>query len=162
MFEFEFEGQESSSPKKVICHIDVYFWIEWKGTEWVMTNFSKLFPFFLSFQVELIEIGPTKTRFHCVSIQTKREWNYLHVGLAFLPQFSYGQFRTSIAEEFRILRQEVIAIEPPNGRVNLLPRQIALQDHIQQQKIVISHFFIHYFHHSQPFLSNTNMTPMVT
>ena len=46
MFEFEFEGQESSSPKKVICHIDVYFWIEWKGTEWVMTNFSKLFPFF--------------------------------------------------------------------------------------------------------------------
>ena len=54
--------------------------------------------------------------------------NYLHVGLAFRLQFGNGQFRTGITEEFRVLGQEIIAIEPPNRRVNLLPRQVTLHN----------------------------------
>ena len=56
---------------------------------------------------------------------------YLHVWIAFGPQLLHSHGRTSIAEEERVLRQEIVAEKPPNGRVNLFARQVALKTFIR-------------------------------
>ena len=55
---------------------------------------------------------------------------YLHVRMALGPQFFDGHVRASIAENVDVLRQQIIAKQPPDCRVDLLGGQIAL-DSIQ-------------------------------
>ena len=51
---------------------------------------------------------------------------YLHVRMALGPQFFHGQVRASIAENVDVFRQQIIAKQPPDCRVDLLGGQIAL------------------------------------
>ena len=71
--------------------------------------------------------------------------NYLHVLVTFGSEFVHFHVGTCVAEKQRVFGQQVVPEEPPDGGVDLLPRQIALEIYLKNESVVTNGPVLLYF-----------------